>query len=88
MRHHNSPSGTSIKMYGKATGKLATIVDGNFTVPVEFTKTTPDNWVSTIYHFDNMQDGDHQLLGELQSPGYLHLAYFESVAVFSIPPQE
>ena len=73
---HNSPSGTSIKIYGKVAGALTSYLDGNITTPIVFAKTTPDDWVSSIYHFYDIQDGDHQLQGVVeQSTDYFHLSY-------------
>ena len=82
-------SGTKVNFYGHSSGggSLALILDGrNMNVPLNSTKSA--NRPSLIFSSDNMEDGDHQLYGELASlqvNGSLAVDYFECVAPLLYP---
>ena len=81
----NQFSGTSIKVYGGpfwgTAGLLNLELDGETTGDIVMNSTTPND-VTPIYRAENLQDGDHQLWGNvsLQTGGGFALDYLECVA--------
>ena len=62
-------------MFGDASGFLTFSLDGNLTHPILFNNTS--DLEKPMYHSDDMQDGDHQLLGQSVQTPFLQLFYFE-----------
>jgi hypothetical protein len=65
-------------------------LDGKETYSVSLNNTNPANGSALIFSSDNMEDGDHQLRGSIESReqnGGIILDYFECVASFipSVP---
>lgn len=72
-------------MYGTwdslASGSIAFALDGNET-HITFNGTTSGNEASPMYHVDNMEDGDHWVLGTSRVTGMdtsIEIDYFECV---------
>ena len=54
-------------------------LDANFTT-IYVNSTTYSSGISPMYHADNMEDGDHQLIGSLNVRGQpLEIDWFECV---------
>ena len=82
-------TGTSIKFYGNLVGGSSLYLepDGNSTNVLANGSSITDK-PSVLLSVDNLQDGDHQLLGEvtaIQANGIVMLYYFESVLLLVFP---
>lgn len=69
-------------------GNLWSVVNGSLVMRLDGVPTTTllngttfDDGINPIYRADNMQDGDHQLVGQVTQliDGIFDLAYFEYV---------
>ena len=82
--HHNHPSGTSIKLYGRrgsqASGRIFFYFDNNKTI-MDINGTATGDEVSLVYHADSVEDGDHEFSGALFiSSAHMEINYFMCVA--------
>ena len=81
--HHNPPSGTRIKLYGRrwslASGTIVFYLDNNRT-SMDLNGTTTGDEVSLVYHTDSVEDGEHQFEGVLWIlTAGMEINYFECV---------
>ena len=82
--------GTTIRFYGvlRKGGGLVLQLDENITT-VLLNRTM--NGLAPAFHAENLEDGDHQLYGKvesLQDSGIIIVDHFESVTPYSIQFQE
>ena len=65
----NPFSGTSIRVYGRmlvgSAGIMRLVLDGESTDDIVLNGTTINDEITPIYSAENLQDGDHQLWGNV-----------------------